>query len=162
MNRIVFYIVLVALFTTACKEQTKQPLLPHVSGGMNDVLLVMSTKNWESEPGEIVQEELTQMVPSIPGEETIFDIIWMPHEAFTRVVKKQRNIIITKIGPDHKAKVSYHKSLWAQSQMVIQIAAPNQEEFIALFNKNKKEIINRLQNAELERLMDDYKKKSGK
>ena len=158
MNRIAFYITFIFLFSTSCKQKNSQPLLPHIIGAMNDVVLVMSVQNWESEPGEVMRKGLTQFVPAIPQEEPIFDIIWMPHGALSRAIKKQRNIIITKIGPEHKPNISYHKSLWAQSQMVIQITAQNQKEFIALFNKNEKQIINRIQDAELERLMRNYKK----
>jgi hypothetical protein len=159
MKRVIIFILFISLLSFSCKQlKNNKTLLPHVTGAMNDVLLVMSTKNWESEPGEEIREVLLQSVPAIPQDEKKFDIVWMPHEAFTHAVQKQRNIIITKIGPDYKSKISYYVSLWAQSQLVIQIMAPNQEEFIKLMIENGDALVNRLENAELERLMSSYNK----
>jgi hypothetical protein len=122
----------------------------------------MSAKNWESEAGEIMLEELTQNIKAIPQDEPIFNVIWMPHDAFTTVIKKQRNIIVTKIGPDFQPKIIYHKSLWAQSQLVVEIMAPTKEAFIELYNQRKSEITEQLQDAEVKRLMAAYKKNQEK
>lgn len=159
MKRTLIYLLFAIIALSSCKNQkSTQKFLPHVIGGMNDVIVVMSTSNWDAEAGNVLREELLQQVQAIPQDERIFDIIWMPHEAFDKAIKKQRNIIITKIGPDYQPKVQYLKSLWAQSQIVIQVTAPNEDAFIQLFQKNAKNIASQIQEAELERLMSNYKK----
>jgi hypothetical protein len=154
-----FLLSLTILLVTSCKEQKgSNTLLPHVSGAMNDVVIIMSPKNWESAPGDSVRNAFQQPVPALPQDEKIFDIIWMPHEGLTQVIKKQRNIVVTTIGPDYQPKINYRKSLWAQSQLVVQIMAPNSEAFTQLFTEHKNEIVARIQDAELERLTKGYKK----
>lgn len=159
MKRTILYLSLAIIAFSSCnKQKTTQKFLPHVIGGMNDVIVIMSTSNWESDAGDLMRKELQQQVLAIPQDEQILDIIWMPHEVFDKAIKKQRNIIITKIGPDYQPKIQYHKSLWAHSQIVIQIMAPNEDAFIELFEKNAKNIIAQIQEAELERLMSSYRK----
>lgn len=159
MNRILIYLSLSLIILSSCKDKApKQTFLPSVTGGMNDVVLVMSPQNWDTEAGEAIRRELLQQVQAVPQDERVVDIVWMPHDAFTKVVKKQRNVIITKIGPDYEAGMKIHKSLWAQSQIVVQLTAKNPEEFIDLIQKQGPAIISEIQKAELERLMSSYRK----
>lgn len=158
MKRTLLFLSLIVFALTSCnKGKTSGTLLPHVIGGMNDVVVIMSTKNWDGTPGDTLRTKLLQQVPAIPQDERIFDLVWMPHEAMDKGIKKQRNIIITKIGPDYQKKIQFHKSLWAQSQIVIQLMAPTPEAFIELFNEHSNKIISSIQQAELDRLMDNYK-----
>ena len=157
------YTIVVVLFfsiiVSSCQtKQGKQPLLPHVTGAMHDVVVIMSPQNWEGEAGEALRTEFEQPVPAIPQEEPLLNIIWMPHDAFTKVIKKQRNIVVTRIGSDYQAKVTYNKSMWANSQLVIQIMAPTKEAFVELFELNGNTITQSIQQMELERLMANYKK----
>lgn len=159
MNRIVLYALFSTLIFSACKDKDpKKTLLPHVIGGMNDVVVVMSQDKWEGDAGHTLRELMLQQVPGIAQDERVVDLVWMPHDGFTMAVRKQRNILVTKIGPDYKAEIKYHKSLWAESQLVIQVMAKNEEEFVQLFKQHAELISNRIQEAELQRLMDSYSK----
>ncbi len=156
-----FYILIISslLLTLSCKQEKKthQTLLPHVIGGMNDVTVIMSAKNWEAEPGKTLKEALEQPITALPQEEPQFDILWMPHSNLSSVEKKQRNIIITNIGPDYKENISYKKNVWAQLQLVVQINAPTPERFVELFNENSKTILQTIDDFELERVKTSYK-----
>ncbi len=159
MKKIYILFLSCLLLTISCKQETKkhQSLLPHIIGGMNDVVVIMSTKNWESDPGSVIKQALEQPIPALPQDEPQFDILWMPHSDLSGVVKKQRNIIITNIGPDYKENISYKKNAWAQLQLIVQINAPTPESFIDLFNKNSATILQTIDDFELERVQKSYK-----
>jgi len=159
MNRTLLYLSLLILAFSSCKNTKKsgQTLLPHVIGGMNDVVVIMSKNNWEGFAGDTIRKTLLQQVPAIPQDERLFDLVWMPHEALDQGIKKQRNIIVTKIGPDYKPNVQIRRSLWAQSQIVVQVMAPTPEAFAEVLAENADKIISQIQQAELERLMNSYK-----
>ncbi len=155
---LLYLVLLFSLLSISCRKGENQIVLPSVTGGMNDVLVIMSTSNWESAPGEALRIELEKPIASLPNDEQTFNLIWLPHESFSRAVRKQRNILITKIGPDYQPKITYQRNLWAKMQLTIQIMAPSRESFVKLVEENAINIERQIQNAELERVMDSYKK----
>ncbi|HBH50067.1 MAG TPA: hypothetical protein DDX98_15590 [Bacteroidales bacterium] len=158
MKHLILSLTLLSFLSISCNQsKSNKSLLPTIIGGMHDVVVVMSAKNWEAEPGDTLRSFLLQSVPAIAQEEKLFDLIWMPHDGFTPAVKKQRNIILTQIGPDYQERIVYRESLWAKSQLVIQIMAPNPEAFAKLITEYGDEIVNRFQDAELNRVKDNYK-----
>lgn len=157
--RILTWILMLSMLGISCRKgAVNQIVLPSITGAMYDVVIIMSTPNWESEPGEALRTELEKPIASLPRDEQMFDLIWMPHEGFSQAVKKQRNILITKIGPDYKPKITFQRDIWAKKQLTIQIMAPNSEEFVKLFEENAPAIEQQIHQAELERLKESYKK----
>jgi hypothetical protein len=160
--KILFLILAISIFSSGCKKNNNKPFLPSVKGNANSVVVVISGSNWESEPGDKIKEKFGQFMPGLPQEEPIFDVLFTPHSSFDHIYQKQRNILITLIGPDYKDKVLVHKDRWAKGQIVITIMAPNKPAFVKLFESKSEEIIQIISDAEKTRLMANYRSGSDK
>ncbi|MBN2486284.1 MAG: DUF4837 family protein [Bacteroidales bacterium] len=155
--KMIIMLMLAATIATACKKTDKKQILPSVKGEANSVVLVMSGTNWESKAGEIIRESFGKFMPALPQDEPLLKILFVPHSSFDKVYQKQRNILITLIGPDYPEKITVQNDRWAAPQLVITIMAPNKEAFTRLFEQKADEITERIIDAEKDRLMADYK-----
>jgi hypothetical protein len=155
MNKITLLLISFSiLFSISCKNNDSEALLPGVKGGTNDVVVVMTEKYWESKPGELLRTRFNMPFPSIPQAEPVFDILHTPHSNFDELYKRQRNLIVVKIGPEHKKGLNIQKNLYAKPQVIISVSAPNQETFATFFLEIQEKIVQIIQNQERKRQME--------
>ncbi len=144
------------IFLNSCKQSSSN-FLPEVKGEANDIIVVMSGPKWDAAPGEIVREFIAEPLQGLPMDEPKFDYLFVPHSNFDKVYRRQRNIMITKIGPDYKERVLVKEDAWAKSQLTITITAPSSEAFVELYKKKGKEINEIVATYELKRLRNAFK-----
>lgn len=143
----------------SCINTDSESLKPMPSGAPGDVVIVMNESLWNSTPGDTLLKVLTTPYEALPKPEPMFNIIHIPHKGFGKLMKPQRNIIVTKVGKDQpEAKILVKRDLWAKTQLLISILAPTSEEFVALVDANRNKIITLLNETERKRLMDINKK----
>lgn len=160
MKKIIVIPLFLSLFIVyACKHQhgKDSSLLPSVKGEANHIVVVMNGSKWKGEPGNTIREFILENIPGLPSEETKFNYLFVPHSNFDQVYKRQRNILISKIGPDYKERVIVQHDMWAKSQLVITVMAPTPEAFIKLYKQKGDEINEIITTAELKRLTETYK-----
>ena len=145
------------LLLFACKGG-REPLKPSPSGAPGDLLLVVNEKYWEGFSGDTLRSILAAPVNALPQNEPLFDVIQIGHGAFDKNFKSQRNIIVVKVGADQEeSKIVVQRGLWARTQLLIGIQAPDEEELINLLNTNRDDIVSLILNTERKRLMHAYR-----
>jgi len=161
MNTKIFGILLfpvLCLIAVSCKN-TGQGITKSITGKQGELVIVISKNAWESTPGELLRKTLAQPQLSLPQEEPIFNLVDIPHDAFTNIFKSTRNIITTHISPTvEKPGVVFQNDVWAYPQATVEINARNAVEFDSLFNKNSDKIIGYFLKAEQNRLKSGYLK----
>lgn len=131
----------------------------NITGKAGEIVVVISEQSWESAPGVVIRETLAQPHAALPQDEPIFDIINIPHGAFTDIFKSTRNIIQTNISTNTKAEsVVFNNDVWAYPQATVQINAKNAGRFVEIFNENRNEILSYFLDAEKRRLTANYGK----
>ncbi|MBN1597297.1 MAG: DUF4837 family protein [Bacteroidales bacterium] len=161
MNIKHFSVLIIAFTAVSCLNKSNQPLLPAASGAPGDVLVVMNNSKWESAPGEAVRNVLSLPMEAIPQDEPKYDIINIQHHAFSNLFKKQRSILVTKIGKDQsEVKSLVQKNMWAKGQIIITVVAPSDSAFIEYIENNAVKIISLLDNMERHRLMKAFESSS--
>jgi len=163
MTRI--YITISAVFIVllvACNSE-KKPLLPKVTGKPGEIVLVMDDYHWESETGEFFRETFSQPVLALPQEEPIYDLVRIPSAGFSNIFKSHRNIILTKISSrNKKPRIIVQRDIWAQPQIVINIIGPKDTTTINYLVKNREKLVTLIDQVEIERTVDNYKKNRAK
>jgi hypothetical protein len=149
----ILILLLVSIYS--CKNPESDSIKPMPTGAPGDVLIVMNESLWDTPAGDTLLQVLTTPYEALPKEEPMFNVIHVTHKAFGKNIKQQRNIIVTKVGKDQPdAKILIKKDLWAKTQILISILAPDREKFITLVDANREKIISVLNEAERQRLMD--------
>src|SRR4030042_3902601 len=152
----IFFIILVFF---SCTSGERQALLPVVSGMPGDLTIVINKAEWDTKIGDELRRVFEEPYQVLPQYEPIFDIIQVPHNAFSNVVKSQRNIIIVNLSPKHdESKIIVQKDIWAKPQLVLDLYARDDDSFVKLFTDNEQKIVKLLEDTERRRLMDTYKK----
>ena len=113
-----------ALFA-GCKNSGEQ-VLPTISGKAGEVAVVCSKVEWESEPGSTLRTLLSDEVPYLPQVEPMYDLFNVPQQAFNKVFKVHRNIIVIDTDKKYeKGSFTTFSDVWATPQIVIGIQAPD-------------------------------------
>ncbi|MCD6333698.1 MAG: DUF4837 family protein [Bacteroidales bacterium] len=155
----VFAIAIVALSVTACKEKKREDLLPPITGKPGEVVLVMEENLYKGMAGDSIFNLLSQQEPALPqygmeGGEPMFDLVQIPHAAFTKLFRTHRNLIITRIGSQiPKPAIRVERNYWAKTQLILRLDAPDKKQFVKLVEDNRDFIIQTLRNAEIHRQM---------
>ncbi len=133
-------------------------ILPNVTGGAGEVLVVMDNFNWENAAGEAIKDVLMEEVPALPQSEPSFDITQTTAASFDGFFKFHRTIILTTINPELKEpSISFKKDVWASPQIVVELSAASGQQLAELITNNHKKILSFVLQYDRERLMDIYK-----
>ena len=160
MKKISIAVILftIAVFFSSCFSRT-ETLKPKVSGKAGEVILVISERNWNSEPGNTLKGILTVDKDGLPQPEPLFDLVHVFPDQFAKIFNSHRNIIMVSIGPENeKDKITVQQDLWSTPQIVINIKAGSEKACQELLKKNSDYLINRINRAERERVLINYRK----
>ncbi|MBI1286971.1 MAG: DUF4837 family protein [Flavobacteriales bacterium] len=151
-NRVFLFLLPLLLF--ACNPP-EMPL-PGITGKAGELVVVMDEKEWKGLPGDTVFNTLSQHVYGLPQPEPMFNVVHIKSDAFTKIFQTHRNLLITSIGPEYKKRIELKTDVWSTPQVVIEIAAPTEEEFIELFSANASRIIGHVLKKEEARVIKSY------
>ncbi len=152
-------IFLFVILLASCDFEDTGNSKKSVTGRAGELVIVISKDAWAASPGESIRKTLGQPQVALLQEEPLFDLIDVPHNAFTNIFKTARNIVNTRINSSvEKSGVFIKDDVWAHPQATISIHAKNAAEFEKLVSENSDKIIGYFLKAEKKRLERNYKK----
>ncbi len=148
---------------SAAKAKAKKPLFtPTSAGGPYEVLVVYEPNDLLTGAFDTLYNVLTDDVLGLSQAEPSFDVMKISSNNFSKNLHLCRNIIIMNIDSRlyTQCKFKYTKNVYAYPQIVMNIQAPNAEEFKRFVKTNHDVIINFFTRAELnheaEHLKEQY------
>jgi hypothetical protein len=132
-------------------------IMPNVTGGTGEVLVVMDQFNWDNSAGELLKDILKEEYPGLPQSEPMFDVIQVTAASFDGVYQYHRSIVLTTVSAGLEPKIRYRENVWSKPQIVVQIEAPTSSELKELISANEKQIQGFLIQYDRNRLMNVYK-----
>lgn len=155
MKKSAFIFAIAAMFLVlSCKNTSRKPLLPSISGKAGEVLIVVNKGDWEGSIGTDLRDFLTRDCPYLPQKEPLYTLINIPPAAFTDIFRIHRNIILVNIDSNvTEPGVVYRSDVWAQPQCVIGINAPDSETALGLIDRDSTMITATLEQAERDRVI---------
>jgi len=157
-----FVFVTLLLFMVSCDTVNQQGgvsgrIMPNVTGGTGEVLVVMDKVNWENSTGELMKDILKEEYPALPQSEPIFDVIQVTAASFDGVYKFHRSIVLTTVDSGLEPTIRYRENIWAKPQILVQIEAPTSAVLKELISENEQQIKGFLLQYDRKRLMNVYK-----
>ncbi len=160
MRRILLFSGLLSLLLLnySCKYDS-ETLKPKVSGLSGEILLVMTQAQWESPLGDTIRRIFSHDQAGLPQPEPVFNIIHVTPNQFTKIFMTHRNIVNIKIGSKYsEAGMAMANDRWSVPQLIIDITAPNDTSCINLLTKNGDLLTNKINEAERQRVLINYKR----
>lgn len=152
-------LVILTVAGISCKNKAATGL-SNLSGSVNEILVVMDKNEWNGPAGDTVKTWFMQEQLGLPQPEPVFDVLNLPLPSFDKNVKGYRNVLMVKISPDiDSATIRFKESPWAKTQKYFEIQAPNDREFIRVFDAHKQSMTDVFLKAEQDRLISVYKNK---
>jgi len=150
------------LMVVSCNTANQQggvggKIMPNITGGTGEVLVVMDQVNWDNSTGELLKDILKEEYVGLPQSEPLFDVIQVTAAAFDGVYKYHRSIILTTVDSGLEPNVRYRQNIWAKPQIMVQIEAPTSTALRELISENEEQIKSFLIQYDRNRLMNVYK-----
>lgn len=150
------------LLASSCDTVNQQggmagKIMPNITGGTGEVLVVMDQFNWDNSAGDMLQDILKEEFPGLPQSEPIFDVIQVTVASFDGVYQFHRSIVLTTVASGLEPKIRYRENIWAKPQIMVQIEAPTGAALRELISENEKQIKSFLVQYDRNRLMNVYK-----
>lgn len=131
-------------------------IMPNITGGAGEVLVVMDQFNWENSAGEILQDILKEEFHGLPQSEPLFDVIQVTAASFDGVYQFHRSIVLTTVASGLEPNIRYRENVWAKPQIMVQIEAPTGGALKELISENEQQIRGFLVQYDRKRLMNVY------
>ncbi len=147
-------VLIVAAVSLWSCEEINERVLPHCTGRSGDLLIVADTAYYNNATGDAIKQVFAQQQVGLPQREASFDLIHVPHRAFSRIFHTTRNIVMVNIEPESKIKLTVTKNVWADKQLVITITAPSGSVAAETVAKNEEVLLNYFNDKEIERLQE--------
>ncbi len=163
MQRYPVYLLLMIALLTSCGDSSITRTLPNVTGTTGEVLLVMDKFMWDGSPGKAVREYVSPILIGLPQPEPSFTILPIRPDGFRDLYVSHRNIIQVSTDPGiEKPVVTYARNKWAETQLVITVAAADTASLASALRENGEAIRRSINNAERERLTEWLTTSAGK
>ncbi len=149
------------LMLSSCDTTSKQGamagrIMPSITGGAGEVLVVMDKFNWDNSAGSLLQDILKEELAGLPQSEPLFDVIQITAASFDNFFKFHRSIVLTTIEAGLEPQVRFKENVWAKPQILVQLEAPNSKALHVLLEENEERIQNFLVQYDRSRLMATY------
>jgi hypothetical protein len=141
-------------------ENNNKTLLPVITGKSGEVVVVVNRDKLPAS-SQVLAEVFSEEYPMLPQYEPIFTYIPIPHNAFSSIFKTHRNLLFINIRknlPADSIKLYVKKNIWAAPQLIIEAYAKDDSTMATLLSQNRNFIINLINQWEIKRLKDVYKK----
>ena len=163
MRRYPVYMLVMIALLTSCGDSSLTRTLPNVTGTTGEVLVVMDKYMWDGSPGKAVREYVSPILIGLPQPEPAFTVLPIRPDGFRDLYVSHRNIIQVSTDPDiEKPVVTYVRNKWAETQLVITVAAADTASLASALRENGEAIRRSINNAERERLTEWLTTSAGK
>jgi hypothetical protein len=157
-----FFFASFLLLASSCDTVSQQGgmagrIMPNITGGTGEVLVVMDQLNWDNAAGDLLQDILKEEYPGLPQSEPVFDVLQVTASSFDGVYQFHRSIVLTTVSSGLEPKIRFRENIWAKPQIMVQIEAPTGAALRELISENEKQIISFLVQYDRNRLMNIYK-----
>lgn len=156
-------LLLLLLLTAACGDTSLTRTLPNVTGSTGEVMVVMERTLWEGAAGAAVRDHVGANLIGMPQPEPAFRLMPVNPEGFRDIYISHRNVILAKTDTEKSGpEVIFSRNRWAETQLVIEVAAPDTLSLAAAIRDNGEVIRKKINDVERERLTAWLTKSAGK
>lgn len=161
MKYLLLFLTSVLLVLTGCDTTVKTGdsgrILPNITGGAGEVLVVVDKYIWDGSTGELLKDLLQEEFPGLPQSEPMFDVTQISSSSFDNMFRFHRSVVLVTIKETlEEPAVRYRKNVWARPQILVQLEAPDIAQLQQLIRDHMDQIQGFLVQYDRQRLTDSY------
>lgn len=162
MKKTIIIFIAVAFTISGCDTTVQTGsgngrILPNITGGAGEVLVVADQFVWDGKTGELLKDILMEELPGLPQSEPMFDVTQITSRSFDNLFRFHRSVVLVTIKETaEEASVRFRKNVWARPQIVVQVEATNSDGLYEEIEANRDRIQAFLNQYDRQRLTDSY------
>lgn len=150
-------IVFLSACNTTIEQGTASRVLPNVTGGAGEILVVSDQYVWDGNSGEAIKDILMEEINGLPQSEPLFDLIHITKASFGKLYKYHRSILLVTIKDGlEQSSVRFLKDVYAKPQIMVRVEASSSDNVEKVLLEEGKKIQNFFIRYDRQRLMDSY------
>lgn len=149
MKNVVFFFCAFLLYSCSF-EKSSSSVLPSYTGAINEVVLVMDERLWESDAGAILKNSFQAPLEGISWNESCLDVIQIPIQAMSRLFETHRNLLIIEKGSI--SKFASGSNLYSEGQYFAKITYKNNSDLLGLLQQYTPIVLYQIQEKEKQRI----------
>lgn len=139
------------------KKEENDALKPESTGRINHVVVIVSPSHWDGKIGKAFKEVLSKPLEGLPQPEYFFNVTTTPPQAFEKLFKRGRNLLVLQLADQEIFKVTKNK--YAKPQTIVQLKATTEDELVDLIYAKSTNIINAFRGEDLKTIQKENRKK---
>lgn len=146
----------IGMMFVSCKQERSKGI-PKSTGKTAEILIVADELVWKGPVGDALRNSLLKDVDYLPQPEPRFFPVNIPIKSFTDLYQKHHKIILVEIDEKlDSAMIQTKADYWASPQQFIRMRAPSEAALIAAFQQREQNVLDLLENAERNRMIQLY------
>ncbi|WP_010135456.1 DUF4837 family protein [Ochrovirga pacifica] len=158
MKKIITLLSIVLLVACGSKDGEKKrdaaDLKAESNGRINHVIVVVEPYDWKGKLEESFVELISDPIPGLPQLEYQLNVSTIPHSAFTKMFKNNRNVLKLDIGQQENFRIYTDK--YARPQTIVEVAAPDKKALVALIQKRGAEIVEAFKEGDIKSTQKEH------
>jgi hypothetical protein len=151
VHKLIVFLACLFLFISCNKRFTVEK---YATGKAGEVLLILDNKHSSDFVMNYIEEVLTHPQPALNQIEPMFDVFRLETKDFNMHFQRHRNILHFDIRSDFLGNtLIFEENVWAKPQLHIYFKGNSMDSLLLLFKKNETEIISRLYENDLRRVI---------
>lgn len=164
MKKIITLFAFILLIACDGKKGTKKEdlsyLNPESTGRINHIIVVVDDRDWKGKIGNAFKELIEDPIVGLPQPEFQFNISTVPPQAFNKMFKNSRNLLVLQLADKEIFRVT--KDKYATPQTIVEIKAPTKEALVALIAKKGPTMVNVFKNEDLKTVQKEHRTERSK
>lgn len=152
--QILLVVTTTLLCVVGCNSSTVGTAQQSAGGAPYELIAVVPQQQWEGAVGDTLRSIFAMPVPYVNEYEPRMDLMRVLPTAFEGFIKIHRNVLYISINPEvPEVKFVAKRNLYSDTQMLLQITAPNDQALIDYLSDNREEILSLYELAERNRAL---------
>lgn len=151
IHRTLLFLISFTFLLYSCDDTTSKRTLPDSNGRSGELIIVVDTAYANNKTGRALEDVFLEELYGVPRSEPIFEVSTVPPKGFTSMLKMVRNILEMDIRSTNKSEIKIQNDVFANDQLIVTIAAKNDQEAAAILTKNKEKLQRLFNQEELKR-----------
>jgi len=151
-GRKVFFLLICLFIITSCGKRFT--VEHYATGKAGEVILILDSKHTSDFVRNYIEKTLMQPQPALNQIEPMFDILRLENKDLNAHFQRHRNIIRLEVDSNYDSySINFEENVWAKPQVHIYFRGNSMDSLLLLFQQNENEIINRLYENDLRRVI---------
>ena len=151
VRKVVMFLICLFIITSCGKRFTVEH---YATGKAGEVILILENEQTSDFVRNYIEKTLSQPQPALNQMEPMFDILRLENSDLNAHFQRHRSIVQFEVDSNYDSNsINFEENVWAKPQVHIYFRGNSMDSLFLLFQQNETEIINRLYENDLRRVI---------